>query len=256
MEKDLKIINVLRVFEGVINKKYINNTKAGRECDGFVYFTSGSIEYVFDGYSFTASSGSMIYLAKNSLYEMNLIEKASFICIDFMFEPSERPRTSELFKNIPISCKNDFEKALHTWYQRSPWYISDIFSITYRAYSLALMSSYKAYNRTGEIFSEISSFILKNYTSHRLSVADIATAAKLSEPHLRRIFKAHTNTSPINYIIFLRLEKAKNLLVYSNYSIAKISEACGFSDPYYFSRLFKKTVGISPSEYKIKNFSS
>ena len=68
--------------------------------------------------------------------------------------------------------------------------------------------------------------------------------------HLRRIFKSAVNTTPVKYINYLRLEKAKNMLINSNYSVNEIAFSVGFEDAYYFSRLFKKEIGISPSEYK------
>lgn len=91
---------------------------------------------------------------------------------------------------------------------------------------------------------------MENYTDPELSVQAIAVHAGISEVHLRRIFKSALNTTPTRYINYLRLEKAKNMLISSNYTIAEISLSVGFLDQYYFSRLFKKEIGISPSEYK------
>ena len=58
---------------------------------------------------------------------------------------------------------------------------------------------------------------------------------------------------PNEYIIELRLQFAKNMLSGTNMSIKQISEHIGYNDPYFFSRLFKKHIGISPQEYRKNN---
>ena len=75
----------------------------------------------------------------------------------------------------------------------------------------------------------------------------------ISETHLRRIFKQDFNISPIKYINCLKLDKAKNMLQSSNYTINEIALSVGYDDPYYFSRVFKRETGLSPSEYKKDN---
>ena len=61
----------------------------------------------------------------------------------------------------------------------------------------------------------------------------IAAHMRISETHLRRIFKQELNTSPIKYINNLKLEKAKNMLCLSNYSVNEIAYIVGFNDEFY-----------------------
>lgn len=65
-------------------------------------------------------------------------------------------------------------------------------------------------------------------------------------------FKQLTKTTPMQYIVNLRLTNAMNMLENKNYNIAQISSAVGYDNPLYFSRLFKKHTGLSPSEYRKK----
>ena len=74
----------------------------------------------------------------------------------------------------------------------------------------------------------------------------LAGYARLSESYLGRIFKSVTGRSPIDYLIDIRINHAKNLLHYG-LSVSEISRIVGFRDIYYFSRAFKKREGISPS---------
>lgn len=82
------------------------------------------------------------------------------------------------------------------------------------------------------------------------SIEEIASIYKMTPEHFIRSFKALYGTTPQNYRIESRLSKAKNLLDSTSLSVLSISEICGYRDPYYFSRLFKKHVGKSPSEYR------
>ena len=57
-------------------------------------------------------------------------------------------------------------------------------------------------------------------------------------------------TSPIKFVQNIRINKAKQLLIDENVSINKIAFECGYNDAFYFSRIFKKVTGVTPSEYR------
>src|SRR5690554_1044833 len=87
--------------------------------------------------------------------------------------------------------------------------------------------------------------------SHRdLSLDDFAQFAGLSRFHFSKKFKQFAGTSPMRYFNQIRVKLACQLLDNSTDSIRQISQQLGFEDPYYFSRLFKKTMGISPQYYR------
>ena len=65
-----------------------------------------------------------------------------------------------------------------------------------------------------------------------------------------RSFKHVTKVTPMQYIIQLRMTNALNLLDNTSYNIIQVANAVGYDDAYYFSRLFKKNVGVSPTEYR------
>jgi len=65
-----------------------------------------------------------------------------------------------------------------------------------------------------------------------------------------RYFKEQTGYSPRKYLLRMRTEKACNLLHHSDLSIDQIASACGFSDRYYFTRIFTRTMKVSPGVYR------
>jgi len=95
---------------------------------------------------------------------------------------------------------------------------------------------------------KVLDYIHLNYKQN-LSLDDMAKIAGISSHYLCRIFKQFTNYSPINYWIKIRLDIAIDLLKNSDYNISEIAEMVGFEDIYYFSRLFKKWMGQSPSHF-------
>lgn len=87
--------------------------------------------------------------------------------------------------------------------------------------------------------------------SKKWTLKSLAGKVHLSPFYFARIFKKHTGYSPMNYINICRIEKAKKLLLEgSNYTFESIASKVGLGDAYYFSSVFKKVHGISPSAYK------
>ncbi len=80
--------------------------------------------------------------------------------------------------------------------------------------------------------------------------AEIARAVHLSESHLARVFRAATGRSVNDRLTELRLERAKDLLMSSRWSVTRIATEVGFSSFSHFSRLFHRRVGMAPSDYR------
>ena len=82
-----------------------------------------------------------------------------------------------------------------------------------------------------------------------ISISALCEISHLSEDYFRKTFKRIYKLSPHQYILNLKLLNAEKMLKSELYSIAEVSEKCGFSDYKYFSRIFKKNYGVSPSAY-------
>jgi AraC family transcriptional regulator of arabinose operon len=91
---------------------------------------------------------------------------------------------------------------------------------------------------------------LRQNLNHRLSLDDMADQARLSKSHFLRLFKEQTGYSPVDYFIHLKVQHACMLLSVTHKTIHEISLEVGYDDPYYFSRIFKKVVGVCPSKYR------
>ncbi|PQP90970.1 hypothetical protein CPT76_03565 [Paenibacillus sp. AR247] len=83
-----------------------------------------------------------------------------------------------------------------------------------------------------------------------VTLKQLAAQARVSVPHFTQRFKEATGYSPIDYYLRLKIQLACRHLDLTQQSVKEISHRLGFQDPYYFSRLFKKIMGKSPSEYR------
>ena len=92
-------------------------------------------------------------------------------------------------------------------------------------------------------------FINENYPS-KISIPDLAKLENMCMTSYNLLFKEQLGMSPTKYIIKLRIEHARELLESTNLPIQEIGIACGYPDINFFSRVFKKYVGTSPSSYR------
>lgn len=85
-----------------------------------------------------------------------------------------------------------------------------------------------------------------------VSLKELAAQARLSVPHYSQLFKQATGYSPIDYYLRLKIQHSCRYLDFTDWTVKQISSELGFKDPYYFSRLFSKMMGRSPTEYRNK----
>ncbi|WP_342778510.1 AraC family transcriptional regulator [Paenibacillus sinopodophylli] len=87
---------------------------------------------------------------------------------------------------------------------------------------------------------------------NNMTIDELISHIRISKQHLNHLFKHATGFAPIDYYLRLKMQRACQLLDLTDNSIKEISVSLGLSDPYYFSRLFKKIIGSSPSDYRSK----
>lgn len=117
--------------------------------------------------------------------------------------------------------------------------------------SFTHLSQFRLIKESGEkdIVAQSINFMLENLTK-KLKLEDIAAETSLSASHFSRLFVNRTGHSPIDYFIQLKIQRACRLIDNSGWSIADVSREMGFDDQFYFSRVFRKVMGMSPNEYR------
>ena len=91
---------------------------------------------------------------------------------------------------------------------------------------------------------------IDKYYYKDISLDDVSKEIEISPYYFSKIFKEETGVNFIEYLTQIRMDRAKELLTDSSYSMKEICAKIGYADPNYFSRTFKKNVGVTPTEYK------
>ncbi len=114
------------------------------------------------------------------------------------------------------------------------------------------MKQIESFNQSkgNQLITSIIQYINENISDSTLSLKKISEINYINSSYLSRIFKAVTGTTFIDYLINIRIEKAKKLLTSSNFKIYEIAEQIGINDPNYFSKYFKKHTNFTPAQYK------
>lgn len=119
-----------------------------------------------------------------------------------------------------------------------------------------LIASYMIVYRSNNEFSkpveQIRSMIISNYADCDFALDEAIRAMPFHYDYLRKLFKKEMGLTPLEYMTQMRMKKAELMLTAmwsSDYSVTEIGELCGFEDSLYFSRVFKKHFGCSPSVF-------
>lgn len=121
---------------------------------------------------------------------------------------------------------------------------------------ISLICFYTGKKKFSPVVELLREDILKNLSNPAYVLDDYIKKLPHSDEYVRKLFRKETGVTPRAYLENSRMELAASILSsgvtnkYSNYSVSQVAEACGYSEPLYFSRVFKKHFGVAPSEYK------
>lgn len=235
--------------------------KQGRIDYQMIYISKGLGHFVINGQENIVGEGNIVVFrpgeSQHYYYDPNMISTVMYVhftgtgCEDILM------KSKIVNGNIFYIGKDiEFEKLFS---QMGQYFISkksnyEMFCTSY----LMLLFSFVGKILLGKddgpsIFdSRISNcynYILTHY-NEPLDMKELAHRAFLSESRLTHLFKQVSGYSPIDFLKYVRVERAKNLLGNYDYSISEIAASVGYSDQNYFCRVFKQICGVSPSEYR------
>lgn len=226
-----------------------------RTVNGFLLINKGCGRYSWGkNQSFDMKPQSLIYLPFHSVHNLTINTKDfAFFRISFTMTDAADGKTI-LFSRSPLPIADN----IGSLFSKKAKTLCDILSApdgSLRAFSLfydMLSDLYSFLKTTSEnkIMPAID-YINAHYTDN-VSAFELAEMCHLSETHLYRLFKKETNKTPVDYRNFLRTQRACLLLKETDLPVSEIAYQLGFDSIYYFSRIFKKYMGLSPVMY-IKN---
>jgi two-component system response regulator YesN len=107
-------------------------------------------------------------------------------------------------------------------------------------------------SHTEHVVESVKTYIRDNLGKH-LSLQEVAAVFNFNPNYLSHLFAKYAGTGFVDYITAVRISAAKELLAQDTLRIYEIAEQLGFENAFYFSKVFKKAEGLSPSEYIHKN---
>jgi len=114
---------------------------------------------------------------------------------------------------------------------------------------ILIAAKMKVLDNASELMEQALQYIHENY-AEQLSVSKIASEFGIERRRFAYLFEQHTGMNPSTYLTEYRMRRAKDLLEYHDTMIAEVAECVGYFDCFYFSRVFKKCTGMSPTAYR------
>jgi len=232
-----------------------------------IYCVDGGGFLKLNNKSFKISSGDFIVLPKSIAHEYTAKKKTPWSIYWVHFEGRfAKNYITQISKQdganiLPIGLHSrlitDFEALLDTRLSNSLFeshlhscsLLSQI--ITY----ISLLYKQTQHQSDKSLNLEAVKSLMLTHLHQQLDIDTLASTANLSKFHFIKRYKALTGRTPINDFIQMKIERACHLLDISNKSIASIGLELGYEDAYYFSRVFNKIMGISPTQYRAMRLS-
>jgi len=221
----------------------------GRHSHAIIIKLQGTTEYRTENKQWLLSPGQILFVEKGSHYFIREVTPGYSYVVNFDC-PGEFH--APVFK-LPLPPDYDLEPTAERMY--NAWQKENLYSVLSTLYSLlhisetALIRGYIS-PREKQLLDPVMAYLKVHLTDPDLALDALPRLAGVSDAYLRRIFKKQYSISPAGYVIRERIRLAKDFLLrIDGIRIAEVAEKVGYHDPLYFSRLFKKQTGLSPSEY-------
>lgn len=177
--------------------------------------------------------------------------------LEYMYVGFEGNRAQELFRRFHISmcnrCFEGNEGLIPFWRDsilRADGENSDLISECVLTYTFSRLHG--AQNQRADVIDELMARIEEEFTDSALSLSSLADELGYNVKYLSHAFKEKNGMGFSTYLRTVRLKHAVFLMEHGVESIKNIAYLCGFSDPLYFSSVFKESLGVSPKEYLLK----
>ena len=252
----INITKILSVDTYVTTEKEAQQSPTARYSSAprayeLIYFLSGGCDTHFCGTDMRDTPDSVRYLPKGEFEGEYIVRnRCAGSCIDIYFDTdTPLPMTAMSFPNMSF-LKNKFIKMFNVWNSRKPGYYSGAQSIFYDIiHSFKKSRDIYIPQKSTERLAAAHEYILENYRRADFSYTALCDTTGLSYSYFSELFIARFGMSPVKYVTRMRVDYAMELLLTGKYSVTEISEKCGFSDVYYFSKVFKKLTGTSPGKW-------
>lgn len=246
----------------IVNKSYRvpTNRRLGRRDYQLLYIAEGKGHFKFNGKKYVIRKGNMFLFrpGQEQIYDLFKKDSPETYWVHFTGYDVERilkeynmPENTMTYIGTFADYAWYFRQMIRELQFRKPGFEQMLRLQLYQLFIVIgrnIRTSVSEFEPPEEIERAIHFFETNYHTE--IVIEDYTKSRFIKTCWFIRNFKEMTGKTPTQYIIALRIDKAKELLEASEYNISQISAAVGYDNPLYFSRLFSKYTGMSPKEYR------
>lgn len=221
--------------------------------------TSGSATFFTCNKEYHLNKGDLFFMFPGSEYSIKSIENFSYSYVSFLGK-----RTQKIMDSLNINRQNPVLNGYLSldefWYNALLTSTENTLDLICESVLLYTFASIKkkiappkeVKSKSIEIINAVKLYIDERFTNHELSLELISKAFSYNPKYLSNLFSNVQGEGIKEYVVKKRIAYAEQLFSQGFTSVKDISFMCGFNDQLYFSKVFKKTTGISPKEYREK----
>lgn len=251
-------------YQKFITRNFTINRPQGRVDYQLIYVSHGTAYFTVDGTEYEAKEGCLFFFRPHEPQKYHYLCSTHTQAYWIHFTGADIAEVLDGFEFPPVmELSSCFYEELETLYKkimvelqlRREGFIP-MTTLLFRQLLLLIHRNQKelAGNRTSgnDLILSVMEYMHAHYRE-RITVEVLAGQCNLSPYRFIHNFKQFTGKSPIDYLIQIRINKAKELLIDSHLPVSEIAEITGYENPLYFSRLFHKNTGVPPTAYRRLN---
>lgn len=219
-------------------------------CFEIVITTYGSGTTIVQNSEFSVSADSVIIIPPD--FSHSHYSNSEFSDMFIQLTDTPLPNEPAIFKDTTHEI-TELAKMIYNNYIQKDGNYKNTLQYLIGAFYEYLIKHCKSKSKYEFVF-QLKNMLTQNLSNPQFVISDAAKKIGVSYEYMRHCFKEEIGRTPLEYLTVIRLEQAKRYLTASRfYSVSDIAFLCGFSDAYYFSRCFKKHIGVSPYKYRKSN---
>jgi len=250
------LFRVKGVYRYTINPGKSGNQKSA-PYPGFIFPISGKAQYQFNGTPYLGYFGNVLHGGADMYMDKRVIGEKMWEFISVLYEVVEEPdglRLADMHFELEVGENTRLKELLFSlWntYNKPGGFSAFQVEVLFRQIleEVIILSHNKTNNGAQVLFENASSYIHTHYMD-AFNIQELASRNGVNANRLFYVFQKYAGMGPADYLIGYRLNRAKELLVTTELPVGEIARSVGYEDALYFSRIFKKRLGISPSKVR------
>ncbi|MFV0364171.1 MAG: helix-turn-helix domain-containing protein [Suipraeoptans sp.] len=220
-----------------------------------IHVKSGTMGVKFRGEEYQVLPGHTIILDCHDPHEYYAVEDLNFYY--FHYNGNSSKLYYDLIYNkcgcvITTANSKDFESMFQAILHQVRKHILNehlISALVHRVLSDLYSSSQPDLMKMDETILKVIDY-MESHFHEKITLADMSEYLQLSQSHLSHSFKAHTGSTPHQYLLDIRISHSRKLLITTEKTLDEIATLCGFQDPIHFIRIFKQRTGTTPHKFR------